>query len=735
MYLIELKDEREIRNSWIQKRNALRKTEVTTSDATQLHSLQAEIEKINNIISTIDTNISSLEAKIDESTSLDKTIEDSLSTNEKIEDNVLTRAIEILKQETKDLNCKSTKEDIAKIHDLKAKLYDEIFKDTNDQLSFVTDRKELMYSSVLFDEIYLKEILAPITILEIQKIREDNVNYKWYDRSLIVSALSLSIINYKFDSKKANLLLDFITDFESNVWERALTGLTIAIIYQKNRSWLRDTNFLNRLKTLQNNDEIQEGLKLINFILMNKLYEDNLFNPNLFNIELFQNPMNCFVPFYENNEIFKNAINDAENDFDLDDFREYIDNLPFMDSHKYALCLGLSSGGLTKSKLEGESAKKFLNSLSISNYFKPFQNLISEYYCFFNHFPAKLKDDVFKKQLLLANTDLRKFILNKVMQLFLEANTLYNEGKYQEAITKYEDLLRIDKLHKEAHWQLGNCFIAKNEINKALKVFLDLEKETKNEPGNDLLYIIAKCYNTQKKYKESNEYCDKIELEVKSPSFKILYLKADNFQELKDIINAHSYCQRAEDKVSDEEDMFRIAEIYKLIENNTDALRLIEKILETKNEVARYWSELGNIYCEIFKWELSIKALEKAKELDGKNAYIRMSLGRSYLLSKINLKEAKELLEGILKSQNDYKGISYGNLGHLYLIEGNIDNAFENYIKCIQELKDVDDFNEKMNFDIKFLEKLKIKIDDYISIKDRVIERFNLLKNSNSSIS
>lgn len=730
MYLEELNDEREIRNGWIKKRNALRKNEVTISDPSQLHTIKVEIESIDNTILEIETKISSLEEKICKSGDANEIIENNLSTKGEIEDNFISKAIEVLKQETKDLNCKSTKEDIAKIHDLKAKLYDEIFKDTNEQLNFVTDRKELLYSSVLFDEIYLKEILAPITILEIQKIREDNVNYKWYDRSLIVSALSLSIINYKFDFKKANLLLDFITDFEPNVWERALTGLTIAIIYQKNRSWLRDTNFLNRLKTLQNNDEIQEGLKLINFILMNKLYEDNLFNPNLFNIELFQNPMNCFVPFYENNEILKNAINDAENDFELDEFREYIDNLPFMDSHKYALCLGLSSGGLAKSKLEGDKAKKFLNSLNISNSFKPFQNLISEYYCFFNHFPEKLKDDVFKKQLLLANTDLRKYILNKVMQLFLEANTLYNEEKYTEAINKYEDLLRIDKLHKEAYWQLGSCFLAKKEVNKALKVFLDLEKETENKPGNDLLYIIAKCYNVQEKYKKSNEYCDKIELEVKNPSFKILRLKADNFQELDDKPNAYFYCQKAEEKVSDEEDMFDVAQIFNLIEKNTDALRLVKKILETKKDVAKYWRELGNIHCDEFEWELSIKALKRAKELDDRSAYIRMSLGRSYLLSKINLEEAKLLFEGLLKSKNDYKGITLGNLGHFFLIEGNNDKAYENYFKCIQEINNDKEFNNKMDLDAKFIENLGINVDDYISIKNRVIKDFNLLKNT-----
>ncbi|KAF2339464.1 tetratricopeptide repeat protein [Flavobacterium tistrianum] len=728
MCLIELNDEREIRNSWIQKRNALRKTEVTISDANQLHSVRTEIEKIDSIISEIETKISSLEAKIKGAQNLNKIIQENLS-NEETDDNDILKALEVLRQETKDLNCKSTKEDVAKIHNLKIKLFGEIFKDTDDQLNFITEKKELMYSSVLFEQIYSNETLDPITILEIQKIREDNENYYWYDRSLIVSALSLSIINFKFDSKKANLLLDFITDFETNVWERSLTGLTIAIIYQKNRSWLRDKNFLNRLKTLQHKEEIQEGLELINFILMNKLYEYNLFNPNLFKIELFQNPMNCFVPFYDNNEILKNAIDNAENDFDLDEFKQYLDNIPFMDSHKYALCLGLSSGNLAKSKLEGDKAKKLNYSLNISNSFKPYQNLISEYYCFFNYFPEKIKDDVFKKQLLLANTDLRKYILNKVTQLFLEANTLYNEEKYIEAINKYEDLLKIDKFHKEALWQLGNCYLSKNNIEKALKVFLDLEKESGGKPEKDLLYIIAKCYNVNKNPEKSNEYCNKIESEVKNPSFKLLFLKADNFHEIDDKLNSYSYCQKAEEKTTNEEDMYDIAQIYNFIGKNTDALRLTEKILETKPEVAKYWRELGDVYCNKFEWELSINALIKAKELDHKSVYNKMLLGRSYLLSKIDLEKAKQLLEDLLKSKNDFKGLTFGNLGHFYFIEGNNDKAFENYFKCIQDFNDDKDFNKRMDSDIKFIEKLQLNVEDYISLKNKVIHEFNLSKN------
>jgi hypothetical protein len=84
-----------------------------------------------------------------------------------------------------------------------------------------------------------------------------------------------------------------------------------------------------------------------------------------------------------------------------------------------------------------------------------------------------------------------------------------------------------------------------------------------------------------------------------------------------------------------------------------------------------------------------------------------------------------------LKSKNDFKGITLGNLGHFFFLEGNIDKAYDYYFKCIQELNDDKEFNKKMDLDIKFIEKLGTNVSDYISIKNKVIKEYNLSKNSN----
>lgn len=652
------------------------------------------------------------------------TTENSLPNKEVLAIADLEKTRALIKQEKNELNFRSTKEDIARIHDLWVKSYDELFKDLESQIDFVASKKELMYSSALFDTIYASEVIHPITIVAIQKLRGDNENYKWYDRSILVSALTLSLINFKFDFKKANMLLDFVTDFEPKVWERALTGLIIAIIYQKNRAWLRDNNFVHRLETLQNNEQIQDGLKTIDFILKNELYKYNLYNTELFKKDLFKSPMNSFVPFYDDNSVLKEAIDNADNDFDIHDFKAFLQEVPFLDSHKYSLCISLSTTGLTKEKIEDDKAKIINKSLNISNNFRPFQNLISEYYFFFNYFPEKLKDDVFKKQLLLTKTDLKKYILNKVNHLLLEANSLQESDSYNEAITKYQDLLRIEPSHKDAHWQLGMSFYKKNDNKKALETFIKLENLY--ESNNDLFYRIALCYNKLKEYNKSNTYCDKIEEKTNNFKFSLFILKATNYEELFDNDAAYNYCQKAEERALDEEDFYLVAQIYSGIEKNNDALRIINKTPKTKQD-AKYWRLLGVIYCDLFKWDLSILALEKSKELDAKSDLINISLGRAYLFSKLDLEKARIMFERDLKRKSDDKAIAYGNLGHYYLIKGETDVAFEEYVKCIQLLKNTTNFNKKMEIDLKFMLNLKISEKAYYSLKDKVIKHYNTI--------
>jgi tetratricopeptide (TPR) repeat protein len=76
------------------------------------------------------------------------------------------------------------------------------------------------------------------------KFHEDEINLvsqiipshsiPWYDKCILVSSLTLSLIRH-FDVQKANLLFDFFDSQEDQVWQRALTGLVLGLYFHDHR--------------------------------------------------------------------------------------------------------------------------------------------------------------------------------------------------------------------------------------------------------------------------------------------------------------------------------------------------------------------------------------------------------------------------------------------------------------------------------------------------------------------
>ena len=126
-----------------------------------------------------------------------------------------------------------------------------------------------VFSSVMFDRILGFQQIQKNDIDLVQKFR-NNKAYNYQDRSLIVSGLTLSLLNH-FDPNKIQLLIDIISDFEEETWQRAMVGLLLSLIRYNNRLSMfpEISRRLYELKTIPN---IQQGIVFINKILQNKCY-------------------------------------------------------------------------------------------------------------------------------------------------------------------------------------------------------------------------------------------------------------------------------------------------------------------------------------------------------------------------------------------------------------------------------------------------------------------------------
>jgi cytochrome c-type biogenesis protein CcmH/NrfG len=88
-----------------------------------------------------------------------------------------------------------------------------------------------------------------------------------------------------------------------------------------------------------------------------------------------------------------------------------------------------------------------------------------------------------------------------IKTMFAEGATLTNEGKYDEAIVKFNAVIAEIPKCFDCYNNLGTIYVRKNELDKAEEAF---KKALELNPDNVEAYSgLATIYNTQKKFKEA----------------------------------------------------------------------------------------------------------------------------------------------------------------------------------------------------------------------------------------
>jgi hypothetical protein len=330
--------------------------------------------------------------------------------------NELEQLIEIFKQEEQFLDYKSQKEEIQRVEDLKSKIYKEIFQSLDEKREQLPNIYNQL-PKLIFEKVFAQQKVEKDLLNDINELRHNTERYKWFDRSLVVSGVTLGLLcNNEFDNKKCHILIDFILDFEDNVWQRALTGLVLTLIKNQNKVG-RFNDIISRLKTIQNNEEVQKGILLLEIILRERIYLYSIFDTNVYEFDFFKNDVaNCFLPFYDENPILTKALDQSAFDFDTDSFKHFILDAPLVNAHKYSICMSENFGVKKIEKVQNEKVPRyfqncFLSLISIGHIKQSLQNSIISFKTFHNMHWRTFSP----KNYLLANQKLRTLFFLKYM--------------------------------------------------------------------------------------------------------------------------------------------------------------------------------------------------------------------------------------------------------------------------------------------------------------------------------
>lgn len=654
-----------------------------------------ELEKIKSASSQV-TN--KLPVVIEES------MEDELTNND------IGSIAKLIEIKTKELtNDLGNKDLLKEVNDLRGKINKLMFGEI-DYLQEVDKPFRNTDLQSLFDIIYSSEKLDGLTLERIQKVRTKTEIYKWFDRSVIVSAITCSLIHFnKADEQKITLLIDFINDNEEKVWQKAITSLFMVLNHLGNK-WLRFDSIKTKIKSLNQNLRIQDACSVII-----QLFSVGLNNVSMVNEELFinpyfnENPFNYFLPYHQEENPAFDLLYDNYEGNNIDDLITALNQTPIPDQLKYLFCSKGVKGEESNSKQNKKISDKVHKILYLNSQFYPYSMFVQEIISFYRYFPVYKHEEKLKSQLKLTETPLRDYLLNEKQKYSALGAHFMKENNWAQAILNYKGALKLDENNISYLLNLANCY----HKNKLYDDELPIRTKVKNLDTNNednLFGFFSLYFNERKDYKNSLDIANQL-IVINDKKADYYYYRGRSYGELRNYENAILDLNKAIylDSESKSENYFYqrarlFSEQKEYVKSNED-LDIATSI--NKND-ANYVIEKAYNYLNLSLYDKAFYEIEKAKSMNAEKIDLYNVYSNYYRLTKV-FEKAFEYIEKAKQTSTDFR--LTGTKATIYASMGDDDNFYKYLEKAFEEGGEANllfpDIKEKYKNEPKFIELLK----------------------------
>jgi len=495
----------------------------------------------------------------------------------------------------------------------------------------------------------------------------------WYNKSLIVSALTLSLLRF-FDINKFMLLFSFVHAKEQSVWQRALIGLFFNFIKYNKRFHLYPA-LKEKTLTLQELPDLEKNLEAI-LIQFTKTRETESVSKK-WNEEILPAMMKL-RPKIEQKLDLENIFKDEFGEEKNPDWETVFEDAPdLMD--KLQEFTEMQMEGMDVFMSAFSQLKNFPFFYKISNWFLPFYHHNQS----IKHYIKGSGDNVDLTPLVqklesthfMCNSDKYSFCINLGMIPDQQKNMMMNmasaemesmseieksEGaindfaKTKSIYTQYfQDLYRFYKLHPWKNefedifrWEpdvfenpfishlitnthtirnIGEFYFDKKFYPYALKIFLALQE--RDQSNLELFEKIAFCYEKTGDFESALEYYKKAEL-IETGRLWIIQKMAFCSKFLNRWEEALSYYKEAERQNPDDMKIqAHIGQCLIHLERYQEALEYYFKVEVLAPENHKIRRPLAWCSFVIGKLDTAQNYLEKLLAKDNKNPFDLMSLG------------------------------------------------------------------------------------------------------------
>jgi tetratricopeptide (TPR) repeat protein len=604
---------------------------------------------------------------------------------------------------------------------------DEILKNNDINLSGTSDgtisRQQALRD--LFNYLWLtdKYIETESKILETICYSE---KIPWHDKSLIVSAITLSLLRF-FDKNKFYALQNFYYSNEEQVWERALIGLLLGF-YKYNKRIEYYPELLKVIEKIAKSQDIDKQTEAIIIQIFKSKDTERIIKK--WDEEILPEMMKM-QPLIEKKLDLENIVPDKFFEDKNPDWEKVFEDSP-----------GLLDKLQDFSKLQIEGGDVFMSAFSRLKHF-PFFNEISNWFLPFykenemidSHLQEKETNllpfiEQLQKSHYMCNSDKYSFCLNlqfipeshktMMMEMFNEEmknieeiskdeNLINNFAITKSIITQYlQDLYRFFKLYQYKH-EFSDIFTWKFDIQNTyfFKKLIHNTRITRN---------LAEFFLENKHFEQAAELFSVIE-NIEESDIELYEKIGYCYQQTGNYQKALDYYKKAE--LFDSKKIWitkKIALCYRYLNNPEKALEYYLEAEKTEPENLYILAYIGHTMVRLKRFDEALKYYYKVEYLSPANDKIQRPIAWiSFTLGKFDVAE-KYYVKIIDYKKNEFDLI---HLGHVQWCLKEQQKAIESYREALRLLNnDYQLFFNAFNDDTNYLTKFGINGIDISLMKD-----------------
>ncbi len=267
--------------------------------------------------------------------------------------------------------------------------------------------------------------------------------------------------------------------------------------------------------------------------------------------------------------------------------------------------------------------------------------------CTLNSFAKKEKPQKQNKSIVSSTTITKKDL--EVQTLFIEGMQAYLLGNPQDAISKFNEVLRRDSKNDAAFYELSKIAFEAGNMDKSIEF---AQNAIKLNPTNEYYYqYLAEAKGEKQDFDGAAKAYDAL-IKLKPKEYDYYYdwaymlSKAGKYREAIDVYN------KLEQKTGVEEELiFQKQPLFIKLGKIEESVDDIEKLIKKYPSDTRYIGLIGEVYESNRMYDKAIQTYNRIINIDTNNANALLALAEAYR-KKGNMPKHDELIQGVFNNKN-----------------------------------------------------------------------------------